>query len=199
MPAMHWIGRFLGHHQARFAPHDWPEGDDLITWAESWAAALDRLGATEAEAEAASAWLVGDPPAFRRDHIPAVIRAIRRGRSSEIAPEPADSLTRADAERARAHAEWAQAEDAWHAIPADERDALMRRLLRGLPGMARWHRVAVTMCLAMHRGQYTPPDPPPPTPPPCKPVRRYRRPPATAQLDPTLPQGPNVPADGPAF
>jgi hypothetical protein len=91
MPCRMWVTDFLKRHKARFAPPDWPVGDDLRIWTESWMEALDEIRATEEEADEASRHLKMGPPEYRRQHIPLIvtqIQAIRRASADAGCPMP---------------------------------------------------------------------------------------------------------------
>jgi hypothetical protein len=91
MPCRMWVTDFLKRHKARFAPPDWPVGDDLRVWTEAWMEALDEIRATEVEADEASRHLKMGPPEYRRQHIPLIvtqIQAIRRSAADAGSPMP---------------------------------------------------------------------------------------------------------------
>lgn len=81
--AADWVPGFMLLHRERFDPHDWPAADSakFEAMVEDWAAALTAERVTEAEAKRASRRLVAKPPKYRRDHLPAILAAVRRMRA----------------------------------------------------------------------------------------------------------------------
>lgn len=81
--AADWVPAFIAMHRDRFDPHDWPAADSAKYEAmvEDWAVALAAERVTDAEARRASRRLVAKPPRYRRDHLPAILAAVRRMRA----------------------------------------------------------------------------------------------------------------------
>lgn len=80
----HWISEFMAAHRERFDPHDWPPGDSekYAHMVEDWAAAFASEKITEPEARRASRRLVAKPPKYKREHLPAILNAIRHMRTA---------------------------------------------------------------------------------------------------------------------
>lgn len=88
MLVKHWISGFIDRHRARFDPHDWP-ADGSDEWREyltGWVTAFATAQVSETEADSASIALVETPPNFRREHLPAVMKAVRERRPEAVAP-----------------------------------------------------------------------------------------------------------------
>jgi hypothetical protein len=85
-----WIVGFLERHRARFAPNDWPDPDskpeDWIEFVKGWVTAFALKQISEAEADEASRRLALDPPQWRRDHVPAVVKAVEALRGAKAGP-----------------------------------------------------------------------------------------------------------------
>lgn len=77
-----WLVNFLERHAKRYRPFDWPElwSDEGILFIEVWSRAFRREGVTEADADEASVNLGANPPRYRSDHLPAVLKAVREVR-----------------------------------------------------------------------------------------------------------------------
>ena len=79
-----WIGKFLSRYIATIGPHDWPDDpDDMRYFAEGWVGAFRMARITEAEADAARVRLAGYPPAFKREHLPAVVEVVLKMRERD--------------------------------------------------------------------------------------------------------------------
>jgi hypothetical protein len=81
-----WINGFLRRHKARFAPGDWPTGEDseeVREFVKTWVTAFATRQVTEAEADEASQALGANPPNFRREHLQAVVGRIEATRNAQ--------------------------------------------------------------------------------------------------------------------
>ena len=122
MAVKDWIMGFLDRHQARFAPHDWPADGATEEWREftkGWITALALRQVTEAEADDASSRLAARPPAWRREHIPAILEAIEAIRQERSGPAP-QAMTRERVEhesKAAAHCGGGGLTSVWHPRP----------------------------------------------------------------------------------
>ena len=87
-----WLQRFLRLHRDRFAPDDWPTvgNNDYLEFGRLWLAAFRDEAVHESEANEASLKLGPNPPRFRPDHLPAVMKMIRqmRGQFLETSNDP---------------------------------------------------------------------------------------------------------------
>jgi hypothetical protein len=112
-----WVSGFLLRHMRRF-PGDWPrEPSDLAELRRLWQAALERQDVEEGEADSASRRLAESPPAFRRDHIPALLAAVKAIRAERGAGA---AESREDAKAASQHCPRCSGEGitvVWHPRP----------------------------------------------------------------------------------
>ena len=144
-----WIGGFLVAHSERFKPADWPRSGtpELRQFTSDWLRAMAVLDppATLDEATTASESLLLTPPDFRRQHIPAIVAAIKARRAATApgrpaatsCPDPAQVEAR---ERSRDCPEcrgtgWAQRFVLWHSIRRPFAVDLFCRCAYG-----RWHK-----------------------------------------------------------
>ena len=94
-----WIYGFLKRHLLRYPSADWPDPhtEDGQEFVKLWFQAFKLAGVTEVEADTASVRLASNPPRFRTDHIPAIIReveAIRRANAAAATPHSRDEAER---------------------------------------------------------------------------------------------------------
>jgi hypothetical protein len=85
-----WIRPFLKRYAATIGPHDFPDGSDpeeVRCFVEGWVGAfsIPYPKITEEEADAARTRLALNPPAFRRDHCPAVVAVVLGMRQRDAA------------------------------------------------------------------------------------------------------------------
>lgn len=171
-----WIIAFMRVHCERFNPPDWPtEPDALARFAFDWSEAFGKIGATEAEAMAASRLLTTrpNPPEFRREHIPRVVAAVLavRGPSGPPATLPTDPASDA------------QAEAAWRALDDVERHVWRDRVRARFPRLAHRPTFVESVAIAWHADPAKAEALPEPEPAPTGP-RRPRM--------PGIPAAPNV-------
>ena len=78
-----WLVNFLERHAKRYRPFDWPtlDTDEGILFLEVWSRALRDANVNEADADEASIRLGSEPPRYRSDHLPAVLKAVREIRA----------------------------------------------------------------------------------------------------------------------
>lgn len=93
-----WIDDFLDRHRARFDPHDWPDpsSDDYVEFVKGWVTVFALNRVTEEEADNASCRLTAEPPRFRKNHLPAVLRCAldSRGNDAPTDREAAEAASR---------------------------------------------------------------------------------------------------------
>jgi hypothetical protein len=79
-----WLDEFLERLCTLYRPHDWPEGHsgEWFEWRKAWVRHLLDADATAADAAAVAERLALDPPRFRADWIPAVVRGLKALRDS---------------------------------------------------------------------------------------------------------------------
>jgi hypothetical protein len=81
-----WLRPYLKRYLNTIGPHDWPtEADEWDDFVEGWAFALaiPSPPISEAEADAARVRLAMSPPAFKRQHLPAVIEVVLKMRERD--------------------------------------------------------------------------------------------------------------------
>ena len=82
-----WLKDFMRRYRLLHNPNDWPEPGTMEDkdFAISWLEAFEDAGATQAQAETAMRRLLRNPPQWRRDHLPALLREIHAVRVASIA------------------------------------------------------------------------------------------------------------------
>jgi hypothetical protein len=134
-----WVPEFLEEHRERFRPHDWPRLNEAEAYAAlvaDWQYALARNRVTREEARAASRAMLANPPGFRREHIPALLTAVRGVRAARAA-SAADTSRRAPAPDPAD----AEALAAWERADEGVRDAWRERVVARFPFLGRFPRM----------------------------------------------------------
>jgi hypothetical protein len=126
-----WIFGFLRRYKALIGPGDWPTGEDpdeMELFVLAWITQLGKMvpKPTEEEADAALERLTLAPPEWRRQCIPAVVKAIQDMRLGRVpggdAPKPRSQAEMTAIERSAGCPEcdgggWAHRLGYWHSIP----------------------------------------------------------------------------------
>jgi hypothetical protein len=120
-----WLDKFLTDHRARFAVHDWPDADsdDYRDFMIDWLEAFADLQVSEEEANRASKHLTLDPPSWKRNHLPAVLKTVRAMRLERSAPsEAARDIAEAKAASVNCpHCDGGGLAYGFHPLPVPER------------------------------------------------------------------------------
>lgn len=94
MTVAHWFYVWLDRHFDRFPRGDWPGADEKPEFYRGWLGNFVMRGVTEDVADEASERLMGEPPEFVGQHIPALLAMaaiIFRERAEANRDHPADS------------------------------------------------------------------------------------------------------------
>jgi hypothetical protein len=120
-----WLESFLAAHRERFNPHDWPDvsSDDFHDFMIDWLEAFADLQVSEEEANRASKRLTLDPPSWKRNHLPAVLKTVRAMRMERNTPsEAAQNIETAKAASVNCpHCDGGGLAYCFHALPVPER------------------------------------------------------------------------------
>jgi hypothetical protein len=147
------IHDFLARHRAACLPFGWPDEstDAYLAFASAWVRHLTEIGATLAEADAASEQLAGCPPPHTNEHLSSLKEVIADRRKPKVAPSPTSDMNAWAADwrekTKQDHSRIRRLADYWDAMAEDERKDLWDFVAKEHPGLAPFPPLMRRMCL----------------------------------------------------
>ena len=146
-----WAYAFLERYRRLIRPHDWddPHADEWLDFVAGWVHHLDANAVTEPEAESAATKLLGCPPRFRNDHLPALVAVVKQARESVKNPVATtyEMLNHRRQECAVMAKRREKLAAEWETLPASVRERIRAEVLAENPGLAAFEPFVRRLCL----------------------------------------------------